>query len=180
MMWCPSRHLGQQCFHNWLSWHPIHWWPEKGLGSWAHQVQSLVTVPTPLHMVGIIESFDQSTARCNAQDFRYLAITSGESCEQAFNIHWTIAFFCAGHMFSASIYSSTPLATHSLYCSVTNALNGLFQLTSGACTYFAQPAAVKCHSINALRDWSAKENCLENKSIWPDRGSMEVPTSVAS
>ena len=78
----------------------------------------------------ISESWEPSTARLNAQDLNDFVISSVGSHAQVVNTHSTMVFLGGGLMFPASVNSWTPLAIHSSYCSDTNALKGLFQLTS--------------------------------------------------
>ena len=80
------------------------------LGSSRTENCACTTVPIPPHIVG--RSWSSESLNLRSHQLTYsmyrawktsvqLAITSGASHDQAFNIHRTIAFLCAGRIFSA-------------------------------------------------------------------------------
>ena len=88
----------------------------------------------------IASSSEPSTGTFNAQLVNDFLITSVDNSAQESRIHCKIVFLGGAFKFPAAVPSWIPtFASHSSYFSVQDALNGLFQLTSGACMYLVQP-----------------------------------------
>ena len=96
----------------------------------------------------VASSSEPSTGTFNAQLVNDFLITFVGNSAQESRIHCKIVFDGGAFKFPAAVSSWIPtVASHSLYFSVRDALNGLFQLTSGACMYLVQPTGTITRSI---------------------------------
>ena len=110
----------------------------------------------------IESSCDASTGRFNAQHVKNFLITSVGNSAQASIVHCKTVLLGGSFKFPAAVSSCIPIVpSHSSYFSVQEALNGLFQLTSGAWMYLVQPPGTITRST-----FFAFSDSLALCSIW--------------
>ena len=106
-------------------------------------------------------SSDPSTATVSAQLLNESIIILLSKPSHAARIHLTISLRGGACMFPAAVKEWASPAIHSSYFSVTFALNGLFQSTSGAWMYFVQPPGMIKGSI-----FDVRSSCLTVSITW--------------
>ena len=111
----------------------------------------------------IESSCDASTGRFNAQHvMKDFLITSVGNSTQASIIHCKTVLLRSAFKFPAAVSSCIPIVpSYSSYFSVQEALNGLFQVTSGAWMYLVQPPGTITRST-----FFAFSDSLALSSIW--------------
>ena len=88
----------------------------------------------------LISSSDPSVDKLSVHVLKDFMMTSLVISFHASMIQLAITCCGCGFKFPARVFCLIPSsASHLLYFSVAKALNGLFQLTSGACMYFVYP-----------------------------------------
>ena len=106
-------------------------------------------------------SSDPSTATVSAQLLNESIIILLSKPSHAARIHLTISLRGGARMFPAAVKEWASPAIHSSYFSVTFALNGIFQTTSGAWMYFVQlPGMIKGSILDV------RSSCLTVSITW--------------